>query len=73
MIVVGYRYLARVSDRVDGGESAQPKAPSRVCDLTTGELRYRWTETGALNHYRHAHAYDHVVGHAWVEPKVLLI
>ncbi len=36
------------------------KAPTRVRDLTTGELRYRWTETGPLEHYRHAHAFDHI-------------
>jgi hypothetical protein len=41
---------------------AQLKAPTRVRDLTTGELRYRWTETGALDHYRHAHAFDHLAG-----------
>jgi hypothetical protein len=48
---------------IDGGEFyAQLKAPSRVRDLTTGELRYRWTETGALDHYRYAHAFDHLYG-----------
>ncbi len=48
---------------IDGGELyAQLKAPTRVRDLTTGELRYRWTETGALDHYRHAHAFDHLAG-----------
>jgi hypothetical protein len=26
------------------------------------DLRYRWTETGALDHYRHAHALDHLAG-----------
>lgn len=24
--------------------------------------RYRWTETGALDHYRYAHAFDHLYG-----------
>ncbi len=48
---------------IDGGEFyAQLKAPTRVRDLSTGELRYRWTETGALDHYRHAHAFDHLAG-----------
>lgn len=48
---------------IDGGEFyAQLKAPTRVRDLTTGELRYRWTETGALDHYRHAHTFDHLAG-----------
>jgi hypothetical protein len=31
--------------------------------VTTGELRYRWTETGALNHYRHAYTFDHIAGY----------
>jgi len=48
---------------IDGGEFyAQLKAPSRVRDLTSGELKYRWTETGALDHYRFAHAFDHLYG-----------
>ena len=46
---------------IDGGEFyAQMKAPSRVRDLSSGELRYRWSETGALDHYRFAHAFDHL-------------
>ena len=36
------------------------KAPKRERDLSTGQLRYRWSETGALEHYRHAHAFDHL-------------
>jgi hypothetical protein len=48
---------------IDGGELyAQMKAANRVRDLSSGELRYRWTETGALDHYRHAHALDHLAG-----------
>ena len=51
------------SHLIDNGEFyAHMKAPSRVRDLTTGELRYRWTETGALDHYRFAHAFDHLDG-----------
>ena len=51
------------SHLIDIGEFyAHMKAPSRVRDLTTGELRYRWTETGALDHYRFAHAFDHLDG-----------
>lgn len=38
------------------------KAPTRVRDLSTGELRYRWTETEAPDHYRHAHAFDRLAG-----------
>lgn len=56
-------WLPRDAGCIDGGEFyAQLKAPSRVRDLTTGELRYRWTETGALDHYRYAHAFDHLYG-----------
>ncbi|HOX27233.1 MAG TPA: hypothetical protein PLU44_15915 [Candidatus Krumholzibacteria bacterium] len=46
---------------VDNGDFyAQMKAPTRVRDMTDGSLRYRWQETGPLEHYRHAQAYDHV-------------
>lgn len=38
------------------------KAPSRVRDLSTGELLYRWTETGALGHYWYAHVFDDLYG-----------
>jgi hypothetical protein len=56
-------WLPRDAGCIDGGEFyAQLKAPSRVRDLTSGELRYRWTETGALDHYRFAHAFDHLYG-----------
>jgi hypothetical protein len=56
-------WLPREAGCIDGGEFyAQLKAPSRVRDLSTGELRYRWTETGALDHYRYAHAFDHLYG-----------
>ncbi|MBK8015237.1 MAG: hypothetical protein IPK20_00120 [Betaproteobacteria bacterium] len=56
-------HLPRDAGCIDGGEFyAQLKAPSRVRDLSTGELRYRWTETGALDHYRYAHAFDHLYG-----------
>jgi hypothetical protein len=56
-------HLPRDAACIDGGEFyAQLKAPSRVRDLSTGELRYRWTETGALDHYRYAHAFDHLYG-----------
>ena len=56
-------HIPRDANLIDNGEFyAQLKAPSRVRDLTTGELRYRWTETGALDHYRYAHAFDHLYG-----------
>lgn len=56
-------WLPRDASCIDGGEFyAQLKAPSRVRDLSAGELKYRWTETGALDHYRYAHAFDHLYG-----------
>jgi len=39
---------------------AWKKQPHKGRDLSTGELRFHWTETGALDHYRHAHAFDHL-------------
>jgi len=45
----------------DGGEFyAQMKAPTRVRDAASGEVRYQWVETGPRDHYRHAHAFDHL-------------
>ena len=47
---------------IDGGEFyAQMKAPTRVRDMSADETKYRWVETGAMDHYRHAHALDHLV------------
>ena len=43
---------------VPGEFPAQMKAPKRERDMATGMLRYRWAETGALDHYRHAQAFD---------------
>jgi hypothetical protein len=46
---------------IDNGDFyAEMKAPERERDLSTGQLRSRWSETGALEHYRHAHAFDHL-------------
>lgn len=38
------------------------EGPSRVRDQSTGELRYRWTVAGVLDHYRYARACDHLYG-----------
>lgn len=38
------------------------KATTRVRYLTSGELRYQWTENGVLAHCRHAQALDHLAG-----------
>ena len=46
---------------VDNGEFyAQMKAPTRIRDAADGQVRYRWVETGPLEHYRHAQAYDYI-------------
>jgi hypothetical protein len=67
-IRAGNWWLPPDTREIDGGEFyAQLKAPTRVRDPSSGELRYRWTETGAQDHYRHAHAFDHIAGsrHGW--------
>ncbi|MCK5618079.1 MAG: hypothetical protein KAJ17_01705 [Candidatus Krumholzibacteria bacterium] len=62
-IRAGDWWLPPGAREIDGGEfCAQLKAPTRVRDMTTGELRYVWQETSGLDHYRHAHAYDHLAG-----------
>lgn len=57
----------------DGEFYAQMKAPKRERDLSTGQLRYRWTETGALEHYRHAQAFDSLAGIHSAVPRVYLL
>ena len=52
--------------------SPQMKAPKRELDLSTGQLRYRWSETGALNHYRNAHVFD-FLGRGYVVPDVIYV
>jgi hypothetical protein len=56
--------------QIDGGELyAQLEAPTRVRDMTTGKLRYKWTESGALDHCRHAHAFDLLAGFSKAMPR----
>jgi hypothetical protein len=62
---------------IDDGEFyaesyAEMKAPKRERDLSTGQLRYRWSETGALDHFRHAHAFDHLASPAAI-PEVIYV
>ena len=46
---------------IDDGEFfAQMKAPKRERDLTSGVLRYRWTESGGVDPYLHAQAFEHL-------------
>jgi hypothetical protein len=49
------------------------KAPKRERDLSTGQLRYRWSEAGALDHFRHAHVFDHLAGYYRDTPNVLIL
>jgi hypothetical protein len=57
----GRWWLMPGAAEIDDGEFyAEMKAPKRERDLSTGQLRYRWSETGALEHFRHAHAFDHL-------------
>ena len=60
----GRWWLMPGAGEIDDGEFyAQMKAPKRERDLSTGQLRYRWSETGALDHFRHAHAFDWLASH----------
>ncbi len=51
---------ADARDVSNGDFYAQMKAPTRIRDSVDGQIRYRWVETGPLEHYRHAHVYDHM-------------
>ena len=46
---------------------------NRVNDFTIGDLRSRWTETGALENYRHAHVFDHIAGLRYQPCEVMVI
>jgi hypothetical protein len=60
-IKAGLWWIPRDFSLLDSGDFyAQMKAPTRVRDMADGTLRYRWVETGPLEHYRHAQAYDHI-------------
>jgi hypothetical protein len=50
--------MPRAAEIDDGEFFAQMKAPKRERDLSTGQPRFRWSESGALEHFRHAHALD---------------
>ena len=71
MVVVPVRGTDSDFDR--GELYAQLKAPTHVRDMTSGELRYRWTETGTLDHYRHAHVFDHLAGMVYLVPGVRVL
>jgi hypothetical protein len=40
--------------------------------MATGQLRYRWTETGVLDHYRHSLAFD-FLGSGYVAPIMIFV
>jgi len=73
-IRAGKWWLPRDAADIDRGEFyARLKAPTRVRDMTSGELRYRWTETGTLDHYRHAHVFDHLAGMEYSAPGIKVL
>lgn len=58
---------------IDDGEFfAQMKAPKRERDLSTGQLCFRWSESGALEHFRHAHAFDHLASF-YINSRVMFV
>ncbi|HOX27253.1 MAG TPA: hypothetical protein PLL30_16160 [Candidatus Krumholzibacteria bacterium] len=66
-------YVVRAAE-IDGWELyAQLKAPTRVRDISTGEVRYRWSESGSQDHYRHAHVYDHLAGTRFAPIQIIVV
>ncbi len=73
-IRAGRWWLPRDAVAIDRSDFyAQLKAPTRVRDTASGELRYRWTETGTLDHYRHAHVFDYLAGSVYSVPGVRVL
>jgi hypothetical protein len=67
----GTWWLMSGAQDIDDGEFfAQMKAPKRERDLTAGVLRYRWTESGGVEHYRHAQAFDHLAAGLLIRNRV---
>ncbi len=58
--------MAGAHDIDDGEYFALMKAPKREGDLMSGVLRYRWTESGGVEHNRHAQAFDHLAAGQWM-------
>jgi hypothetical protein len=57
----GLWWIPATAREIDNGDFyAQMKAPTRIRDATDGQVRYRWVETGPLEHYRHAQAFDYI-------------
>jgi|GEM_PF-1254245 len=54
-------WIPETAPMIENGEFyAQMKAPTRVRDIASGELRYQWIESGRQDHFRHAHVFDHL-------------
>ncbi len=57
----GLWWIPAEAREIDNGDFyAQMKAPTRTRDAADGQVRYRWVETGPLEHYRHAQAFDYL-------------
>ncbi len=60
-IRAGLWWIPASAPEIDNGDFyAQMKAPTRVRAIADGAVRYEWVETGPLEHYRHAQAFDHI-------------
>ncbi len=58
-IKAGLWWIPPQAPEIDNGNFyAQMKSPTRVRDQADGTLRYRWVETGPVEHYRHAQVFD---------------
>ncbi|MBU8912921.1 MAG: hypothetical protein KOO61_02790 [Spirochaetales bacterium] len=52
-------WIPASAPKIERGEFyAQLKAPTRVRDIASGELKYSWIETGPLDNFHHAHVFD---------------
>jgi hypothetical protein len=60
-IRTGKWWVPQAASTIESGEFyAQMKAPTRIRDMASGELRYQWVEPGRQDHFRHAHVFDHI-------------
>jgi hypothetical protein len=60
-IKAGKWWVPTSAPTIESGEFyAQMKAPTRIRDMASGELKYQWVESGCQDHFRHAHVFDHI-------------
>jgi hypothetical protein len=60
-IRAGRWWVPQSAPTIESGEFyAQMKAPTRIRDAASGEMRYQWVESGRQDHFRHSHVFDHV-------------